>query len=75
MRRVWHLFAGVLVLLGLAIGAIFIWAIEPTIGGHRFLELDSLVTAESTGFEPSLTPAERPIQLTDSTALTQLALR
>jgi hypothetical protein len=75
MRRVWHLFAGVLVLLGLAIGAAFIWAIEPTIGGHRFLEPDSLVTAESTGFTTSLTPAEPPIQLTDSTALTELAFR
>jgi hypothetical protein len=75
MRRVWHLFAGALVLLGLAIGAIFVWAIEPTIGGHRFLELDSLVTAESTGSGASLTPAELPIQLTDSTEITQLALR
>src|SRR6266702_5181966 len=75
MRRVLHLFVAAVILHGLVIGGVFVWAIEPTVGGQHLLELSSLVTADSTGLHSRLTPPEPPIQLTDRPEVAQLALR
>jgi hypothetical protein len=75
MRRLAHVFAAAAVLLGLVLGAVFVWAIEPTVGGRHFLELQSLVTGQSTNLHTRLPPAEPLVQVTDRPEISDLALR
>jgi hypothetical protein len=67
-----------LVVLGLIAGGIVFWAVEPTVGGRRFLETDELVTSfteQAPAVSRPLSPAEPRIQQTDPPELVKLALR
>ena len=67
-----------IVVLGLVVGGVAFWAIEPTVGGGRFLKPDELITAQPSqglSLRRPLLPVEPPIQQTDTPALTGLALR
>src|SRR5438105_9835563 len=75
MRRMLHVSVAAVILLALVIGGLFVWAVEPTLGGNRVLDLNLLVTARSTGLHSRLRPPEAAIQLTDPQERSQLALR